>query len=50
MLAEIFMLRLEAVMRNDGQTCSSSDKRFVPIRLPLTRTKGLQAALTKSRP
>lgn len=32
MLAEIFMLRLEAALRNaDGQTSPNSDTRFVPV-------------------
>ncbi len=32
MLAEIFMLRLEAALRNaDGQTNSNSDTRFTPV-------------------
>jgi len=32
MLAEIFMLRLEAALRNaDGQTNSNSDARFTPV-------------------
>jgi hypothetical protein len=37
MLAEIFLLRLEAqsrVIRANGSTTQSSDTRFVPITLP----------------
>jgi hypothetical protein len=34
MLAEVFILRLEAALRNaDGQTSPSSDARFVPLAL-----------------
>jgi hypothetical protein len=37
MLAEIFMLRLEALLRvaATGQTTTASDARFVPVKLPL---------------
>jgi hypothetical protein len=36
MLAEIFILRLEALLRvaATGQTTTSSDARFVPVKLP----------------
>jgi hypothetical protein len=35
MLAEAFMLRLEAVARNtETQLAASSDRRFVPVKLP----------------
>ena len=36
MLAEIFILRLEALLRvaATGQTTTSSDVRFVPVKLP----------------
>jgi hypothetical protein len=36
MLAEIFILRLEALLRvaATGQTTTASDARFVPVKLP----------------
>jgi hypothetical protein len=37
MLAEIFMLRLETAFRKENveaPSCSSDDRRFVPINLP----------------
>jgi hypothetical protein len=38
MLAEIFILRIENALRvADGQTGPSSDIRFVPIKLPISR-------------
>lgn len=53
MLSEIFILRLENSLRDaGGQTCPSSGKRFVPIKLPVShmtsrahveREKGLSA-------
>jgi len=48
MLAELFMLRIEAIARTTNQqTGGSSDSRFVPIKLPATG-KGSQAATTKT--
>jgi hypothetical protein len=36
MLAEVFMLRLETILRTFGtQTGASSDSRFVPVKLPV---------------
>jgi hypothetical protein len=36
MLAEVFILRLEATLRTVGtQTAGSRDSRFVPIQLPV---------------
>jgi hypothetical protein len=36
MLAEVFILRLEALLRvaAAGQTTTASDTRFVPVKLP----------------
>lgn len=40
MLAEAFMLRLEAISRNaEAQPATSSDQRFVPIKLPVKSPK-----------
>jgi hypothetical protein len=37
MLAEMFMLRLETAFRKvDAQQCSIGDRRFVPIKLPIS--------------
>jgi hypothetical protein len=37
MLAEMFMLRLETTFRNvNAQPCSIGDRRFVPIKLPIS--------------
>jgi hypothetical protein len=38
MLAEIFMLRLETAFRKnvDAPWCSSGDKRFAPVKLPIS--------------
>jgi hypothetical protein len=39
MLAEMFMLRLETAFRSvDAQPCSIGDRRFVPIKLPISRS------------
>jgi hypothetical protein len=39
MLAEMFMLRLERAFRKvDAQQCSIGDRRFVPIKLPTSRS------------
>jgi hypothetical protein len=36
MLAEVFILRLETILRTFGtQTGASSDSRFVPVKLPV---------------
>jgi hypothetical protein len=41
MLAELFMLRLEAIARNTNQQgTTSSDTRFVPVKLPATKPSG----------
>jgi hypothetical protein len=37
MLAEIFLLRLEAVARAAKDTATSSNSRFVPITLPAAK-------------
>jgi hypothetical protein len=40
MLAEVFILRLEAISRNaEAQSATSSDLRFVPIKLPVKSAK-----------
>lgn len=47
MLAEIFMLRLEAALRSaDGQTSPSSDTRFVPVTVAVHGRSDLKLALT----
>jgi hypothetical protein len=41
MLAELFMLRIEAMVRaTSPQSATNSDTRFVPIKLPATPAKG----------
>jgi hypothetical protein len=41
MLAELFMLRMEAIARSiSPQGATSSDTRFVPIKLAATSAKG----------
>jgi hypothetical protein len=52
MLAEIFMLRLEAALRNaHGQASPSSDARFIPIALALNTRNHLNLApAPNSRP
>jgi len=51
MLAEIFMLRLEATLRNaNGQTSPSSDTRFTPIALAVNTRNDLKLLpIPKSR-
>jgi hypothetical protein len=45
MLSEIFMLRLEAILRTSNASApSSSDTRFVPIRPPVSPAKDPQPA------
>lgn len=45
MLAEIFMLRLEAILRASNAPASgSSDTRFVPIKPPVSPNKDVQQA------
>lgn len=39
MLAELFMLRLEAAARAHAQAAGTSDTRFVPLRLPANPAK-----------
>jgi hypothetical protein len=49
MLAELFMLRIEAIARAiNPQGATSSDTRFVPIKLPATPAKGSQSSSVKS--
>jgi hypothetical protein len=49
MLAELFMLRMEAIARSiNPQGATSSDTRFVPIKLPTIPAKGSQSSPTKS--
>jgi hypothetical protein len=48
MLSEIFILRLEAVLRaSSAQNPGSSDTRFVPIKPPVSPTKDSQQAGNK---
>jgi hypothetical protein len=42
MLSEIFILRLEAILRANALTASTIDTRFVPIKPPVRPTKDLQ--------
>jgi hypothetical protein len=45
MLPEIFMLRLEAILRaSSAPATGSSDTRFVPIKPPVSPTKDPQQA------
>jgi hypothetical protein len=45
MLAEIFMMRLEAILRaSNAPGTVSSDTRFIPIKLPVSPTKDSQQA------
>jgi hypothetical protein len=45
MLSEIFVLRLEAILRRSNAPApDSSDTRFVPIKPPVSRTKDVQEA------
>jgi len=45
MLSEIFMLRLEAILRtSNAPTLGSSDTRFVPIKPPVSPSKDVQQA------
>ena len=47
MLAEIFMLRLEAALRNaDGQANPSSDTRFVPVAIAANSHSDLKPSST----
>jgi hypothetical protein len=45
MLSEIFLLRLEAILRaSNAPTSGGSDTRFVPIKPPVSPPKDLQQA------
>jgi hypothetical protein len=49
MLAELFMLRIEAIVRTtSSQGGTSSDNRFVPIKLPTPAAKGSPTPTTKN--
>ena len=49
MLAELFMLRMEAIARTiSPQGATSSDTRFVPIKLSTTPAKGATSSSTKT--
>jgi hypothetical protein len=49
MLAEIFMLRLEAALRNaDGQMSPSSDTRFVPVAAAIGSRRDLKLTQTST--
>ena len=43
MLAEIFMMRLEATSRGSGEIAPSSNSRFVPFRIDLLERKSDEA-------
>ena len=44
MLSEIFILRLETILRVNAPVPGSSDTRFVPIKPPVSPTKDPQQA------
>jgi hypothetical protein len=44
MLAEIFMLRMEAISRANAMAPGGSDTRFVPIKPPVSLAKDQQPA------
>lgn len=49
MLAELFMLRIEAMVRaNNARGRNNSDTRFVPIKLPTPVTKNSPTPATKN--
>ena len=49
MLAELFMLRLEALFRASNTSApTSSDNRFVPLKLPVNSNKNLASTSTKN--
>jgi hypothetical protein len=49
MLAELFMLKLEAMARtSNNRSGTSSSSQFVPIKLPAPSAKGPQPSSTKS--
>ena len=49
MLAELFMVRLEAILRASNTSAgASSDNRFVPIKLPIKPAKNVPSSSSKS--
>jgi hypothetical protein len=44
MLSEIFILRLETILRANAPALATSDARFVPIKPPPSPTKDAQPA------
>jgi hypothetical protein len=49
MLAELFILRIEAILRASTlPSPTSSDNRFVPIKLPPPTAKGAPTPITKN--
>jgi hypothetical protein len=48
MLAELFMLRMEAIARSIKPLGANSDTRFVPIKLPTPVTKNSPTLATKN--
>lgn len=51
MLAEIFMVRLEAALRNaDGRTSPSRDTRFIPVALAVDTRTDLTLPVKNGRP
>jgi hypothetical protein len=50
MLAELFMLRLEAIFRSSNTSAgASSDNRFVPLKLPVNPIKKIPSTSTQER-
>jgi hypothetical protein len=49
MLAEVFMLKLEAIARSaNPQGSANSDTRFIPVKLPTPVAKNSPAPTTKN--
>ena len=44
MLSEIFMLRLEAILRASNAPSGKSDTRFVPVKAPVSPSSDLPQA------
>ena len=48
MLAEVFMLKLEALARSSNPQSANSDTRFVPVKLPTPVAKNSPTPTTKN--
>ena len=48
MLAEVFMLKLEAIARSSNPQGPNSDNRFVPVKLPAPVAKNSPTPTTKN--